>query len=373
MQQKLVFRGGKIVLPDAVMQGDLVVENGKITELSSCAATDGCRVVDVSGRVLLPGGIDSHVHVTEPSPNSGREDWTTASRSAAAGGVTTIVQMPVNDPPISNRANFIRTRDIAEKKSCVDFALWGALIPSSVAHLKELYRLGCVAFKGFMSHGCEFFPRIDDVNLFRAMELAHGFGGIVGLHAEHADLAELGAGRLEAEGCTDYARYDEARPRWTEAEAIERALLLAQVTGAEVYFAHLCAAQGVELVRSAKRRGQRVIAETCPHYLLFSWEACREKGSFAKCNPPLRSEENREQLWNAIFDGTLNVLGSDHGIYRDGEPNPDESFWQAPAGFPGIDVALTAFYSEAVVKRGLPLPRHGRGHCRYGRPPRLAL
>nr|WP_325211249.1 allantoinase AllB [uncultured Oscillibacter sp.] len=356
MGKKLVFQGGAVVLPDEVVKGCLVVEDGQIAGMTLRPPKGGYDEIDVSGKILLPGGVDSHVHVTEPSPNSRRENWTTASRSAAAGGVTTIVQMPVNDPPVDGKGNFELVKKLAEQKSCVDFALWGALIPSSVPRLEELNRLGCVAYKGFMSNGCSFFPRIDDVSLVKAMTLAREFGGLIGLHAEHAELAEAGVMELDAARCSDYARYDEARPWWVEAEAIQRALLFARVSGARLYIAHLSAAEGVKLVREAKQRGQCVVGETCPHYLLFTKDAFREKGGYAKCNPPLRSKENQERLWEYIFDGTLDVLGSDHGVYRDAEEAPEENFWTGAAGFPSIDVALTAFYSEAVVERGLPLP-----------------
>ena len=354
---KKVFQGGSIVLPDEVIKGCLVVENGEILGITMRPPNGGYEVIDVSGKVLLPGAVDSHVHVTEPSPNSCRENWMTASRSAAAGGVTTIVQMPVNDPPIADTDSFELTKKLAGKKSCVDFAFWGALIPSSIQHLKELHDLGCTAFKGFMSNGCSFFPRIDDVNLVKGMKAAHEFGGIIGLHAEHPELAEVGADDLDAAHCMDYTQYDAARPWWVEVEAIQRALLFAQVTGAKLYLVHLCAAEGVEIVREAKRRGQYVIGETCPHYLLFSRDAFQDKGGLAKCNPPLRSDENREKLWKYVFDGTLDTLGSDHGIYRDAERETDVSFWKDAAGFPSIDVAFTAFYSEAVARRGLALSK----------------
>lgn len=356
MGKKMVFQGGAIVLPSDVVKGCLVVEDGQIAGITRRPPKGGYDVIDVSGKVLLPGGVDSHVHVTEPSPNSHRENWITASRSAAAGGVTTIVQMPVNDPPVDSENHFELVRKIAEQKSCVDFALWGALIPSSVQHLERLNQLGCVAYKGFMSNGCEFFPRIDDVNLVKAMELVRKFGGLIGLHAEHPELAEIGAAELNSAHCTDYARYDEARPWWVEVEAIQRALLFAGITGASLYIAHLCAAEGVALIREAKHKGQYVIGETCPHYLLFTKEVLQEKGGYAKCNPPLRSNANQERLWEYVFDGTLEILGSDHGIYRDADKMTGESFWTETAGFPSIDVALTAFYSEAVAERGLPLP-----------------
>lgn len=357
MKKRMVFQGGDIVLPDRVAHGCLVVEDGVISGITQRPPEGLHELVDVSGKVLLPGGVDTHVHITEPSPNSHRENWKTGSRAAAAGGITTIVQMPVNQPPVADRESFAFTRKLAEEKSCVDFALWGALIPTSVDNMEELNALGCVAYKGFMSNGCDFYPRIPDEGLLRAMGLAHGFGGMVGVHAEHAELAEVGAAALGAAGCTDYTRYDEARPWWVELEAIQRALLFAEVSKARLYICHLSAVEGIREIREAKRRGMDVTAETCPHYLLFTRDAFREKGGYAKCNPPLRSAENREKLWEYVFDGTLDTLGSDHGIYRDEHTPPAESFWSDMAGFPGIDIGLTAFYSEAVTQRGLPLPR----------------
>lgn len=356
MRNKLVFQGGTVVLPDRTVNACLVVEDGVVSGLTLAPPPGGYEVVDVSGKLLLPGVIDTHVHLSEPSPNSHRENWYTGSRSAAAGGVTTIVQMPITDPTLVDTATFRLAKGLAEEKSCVDFALWGGLTPACVDAFPEMDALGCVAYKGFMAFAGEFYPHIGDADLMRAMETAAKFGGLIGVHAENAELALRGAAALEREGCRDYGRYDEARPWWVEAEAISRALLFARASGARLYVCHLSGAEGVQLIKEAKARRMDVSAETCPHYLLFTRELYREKENYAKCDPPLRSAENREKLWEYAFDGTLDTLGSDHGLYRDQDQVPEGSFWSDLSGFGSIDVGFTAFFSEAL-ERGLPLQR----------------
>ena len=351
--------GGKIVTPDRVIPGTLLISNGKIDGIlaPSAAADASYERVDVTGMTLLPGLIDTHVHMWDPSPLNYREDWQCGSACAASGGITTIVEMPLSVPPVVDEAGFRLKLDVASAHSYVDFAFWGGLTPECVERLPELDRLGCVAYKGFMSFANPDYPQITDGYLVKGMRLAKTFDGLIGLHAENAEVADFGSRAMAESGCTDWSMHDEARPWWVEQEAIQRAVLFAKVIGARTYICHMTTAQGAAYLRQAKCDGAPVYGETCPHYLIFDKTILREKGAYAKCNPPFRSRENVEKLWEYIFDGTIDTIGSDHGPYGEEEKVKEGNFFLEYSGFGGYDAMLSGLLTEGVHKRGLPLTR----------------
>ncbi len=354
---KKLFKGGTVVLPDRTIKASILVENGMIAGLACNEVEGDFEVVDVAGKVLLPGLIDTHVHMWDPSPLNYREDWFHGSQAAAAGGITTIVDMPLSVPPVTDKAGFDLKLAVARENSFVDFAFWGGLIPSCVGSLAELDQLGCVAFKGFMSYANPDYPQITDGYLVSGMKEAAKFGGLIGVHAENAEVAEFGSRDMLSKNCADESMHDEARPWWVELEAIERAVLFARVNQARLYICHMTIAEGAQYLKKAKMEGVDVTIETCPHYLLFDKSILKEKKSYAKCNPPLRSRENVEKIWEYILDGTIDTIGSDHGPYSDQEKIKEKNFWKEYCGFGGFDVMLAALISEGVHKRSLPLPR----------------
>lgn len=361
MQKELLFlKNASIVLPDRVLKGTLVIEDGRVKSVSAGdieGIPSGADVVDMAGKILMPGLVDSHVHMWDPSPQNYREDWLHGSQAAAAGGITTIVEMPLSVPPVTDRAGFEIKKKTAEAQSVVDFALWGGLIPSCIDNMEELHKLGCVAYKGFMSFANPDYPQITDGHLVRGMQKAVKFDGLIGLHAENAEVADFGSRAMLEADCPDEAMHDEARPWWSEVEAIQRAVLFSKATGARIYICHLASARGGDVLRQAKLERVPVTVETCPHYLLFDKTILREKKSFAKCNPPYRDRANLEELWQYIFDGTIDTIGSDHGPYTDEEKTKEGNFWKEYSGFGGYDAMLAALYTEGVHKRNLPLPR----------------
>jgi len=356
---KYAFVGGRVVLPDRVMEGTLLVAGEKVVgvQLPETSVPADYEIVDVKGKVLLPGVIDSHVHMWDPSPLNYREDWENGSACAASGGITTIVDMPLSVPPVVDEAGFKLKLDVAEENSYVDFAFWGGLTPGCLGQLEELDRLGCVAYKGFMSFANPDYPQITDGYLVRGMRQAAAFDGLIGVHAENAEVADFGSREMVEKGCTDQAMHDDARPWWVEQEAIERAVLFSKVTGARLYICHMTTAEGAAYLKRAKCDGVKVYVETCPHYLLFDKTVMREKGSYAKCNPPIRSRENVEKLWDYVLDGTIDTIGSDHGPYSDEEKVKEGNFFKEYCGFGGFDAMLAGLITEGVHKRGLTLPR----------------
>jgi allantoinase len=355
--ERIVFKGGIIVLPGHLMKGSLIVEGEKVAGLEQNENYSGCKIIDCSGKVLLPGVIDTHVHMWDPSPMNYREDWYHGSRCAAAGGITTVIDMPLSVPPVIDREGFELKHHVASRDSAVDFAFWGGLIPSCLNNLKELDQLGCVAYKGFMSFANPDYPQITDGYLARGMKEAAKFNGLIGVHAENAEVADFGAKELTASGCPDESKYNDARPWWAELEAIQRAVLFSKAIGSRLYICHMSIAEGAEFLKKAKCEGTDVSVETCPHYLLFDNSILREKKAYAKCNPPLRSRENVEKLWQYVLDGTIDTIGSDHGPYSDEEKVSQNNFWEELCGFGGYDAMLPMLISEGVNRRGLGLER----------------
>ena len=355
---KIIFENGSLVLPDRVVEASLVVSDGVIEGLVRPGVKlPGYERIDVSGKVLLPGVIDPHVHMWAPSPLDHREDWLCGSRCAAFGGITTVIDMPLSVPPVTDKKGFDLKLKVAEKDSCVDFAFWGGLTPGCVDNMEELDRLGCVAYKGFMSFANPDYPQITDGYLVKGMRNAASFGGLIGVHAENAEVVDFGSREMAESRCTDPALYDEARPWWTELEAIQRAVLFAKAAGAALYICHMTIAEGAEYLKKAKGEGGKVAVETCPHYLLFDRTVLREKGAYAKCNPPLRRRENVEKLWEYVFDGTIDTIGSDHGPYSDLEKVKEGNFFREYCGFGGYDAMLAGLITEGVHERGLPLTK----------------
>ena len=357
-ENRLLFTNALIVLPTETIKGSLAVEDGKITGIfESGTELPGFTEVDVHGKALMPGAIDTHVHMWDPSPLNYREDWACGSQCAASGGITTIIDMPLSVPPVVDKEGFQLKLDVAQKESCVDFAFWGGLTPNCVQNMEELNRLGCVAYKGFMSFANPDYPQVTDGYLVQGMRKAATFNGLIGVHAENAEVADFGSKEMSAIHCKDFAMHDDARPWWVEQEAISRAVLFARETGARLYICHMTIAQGAAFLKQAKFEGVNVSVETCPHYLLFDKTILRERGAYAKCNPPFRSRENVEKLWSYILDGTIDTLGSDHGPYRDDEKVQAGDFWKEYSGFGGFDAMLAAMLTEGYHRRGLSLSR----------------
>lgn len=358
-----IFKGGKIVFPDEIIKGDLVVKDGKIEGIikkDSYLDAKGYSdydVIEVNGKYILPGLIDTHVHMWDPSPMNYREDWECGSQCAASGGITTIVDMPLSVPPVVNVDGFELKKKVAEANSYVDFAFWGGLTPGCLDQMKKLDELGCVAYKGFMSFANPDYPQITDGYLVKGMKIAAEIDGLIGLHAENAEVSDFGSRYMAETREIDNAKHDDARPWWAELEAIQRACLFSKAMGNRLYICHMTIAEGAEYLKKEKEERLPVYIETCPQYLLFDKSILREKGAYAKCNPPFRSRENVEKLWAYVLDGTIDTIGSDHGPYRDDEKIKEGEFFKELSGFGGFDAMLSGLLTEGVHKRGLTLER----------------
>lgn len=344
---ELVIRGGLLVSADGVTQTDFAVEGGVITQIGEVGA--GRTEMNAEGLHVFPGLIDAHVHFNEP----GRTHWegfTSGSAALAAGGGTLFFEMPLNaDPPLLTPAEFVTKRAAAEQSSLTDFALWGGLTPDNLGELEALAACGVVGFKAFMADsGIPEFRAVDDPSLFEGMQQAAALGLPVAVHAESETLTKALSAKIRSAGGKGVADYLASRPVLAELEAINRALLFAETTGADLHIVHVSTVRGVELVREAAARGVHATCETCPHYLYFSENDLLRRGAALKCAPPLRAESERKALFDVLND--LELIASDHS------PAPPElktsaDFFEVWGGISGVQATLGVLLSLGVLPK----------------------
>lgn len=359
MRYDLCISNALIIEEDGAWRGGLGVRDGKVAA-TFAGAPDGPadEVIDAAGMPVLPGLIDVHVHFNDP----GRADWegfACGSMGAAAGGVTTVIDMPLNNCPAAvDGATLAAKRAAVQGHSVVDYLLWGGLVTDNVARLPEQDAAGAAAYKAFMSNsGIDDFPAVTDGVLFEGLCHAARSGKLVGVHAESEALTAHFTARLRAAGRVDRRAWLESRPPFAELEAIERALLLARVAGARLHVVHVSIAEGVDLIDAARRAGQAATCETCPHYLALDEEDFVAIGPAAKCAPPLRPRANVEALWRRVLAGQVDLIASDHSPCPTTDKQRGErDIWAAWGGITGVQTLLPLLWHEGVERRGMPLP-----------------
>lgn len=363
--QRTRIVGGQVVIPGAVVNATIIVEGERIAGLVEPGievASDA--VIDATGLVILPGAIDAHTHFIQDDPEVGitgmdeAEGFTPGGRAAAAGGVTTVVEMPQATPPTLDGHSFRRRRELAGQEAIVDFALWGGVCAGQEARaLDEQIAEGAVAFKAFMCDSDPSFPGVNDAQLLSTLEHLKDSPYLFGLHAESDALLQAGLEKMEKSGRTDPLAHHDSRPAIVEVEAVNRAIFFAEATGGWVHIVHLSAPAAAELVKQAKARGVRVTAETCPQYLALDHDDLQRLKGFARCAPAIRDRDQVERLWPYLFDGTLDCVTSDHcGFSIESKERGEESIWLAPNGLSGIQTLLPVVISEGRA-RGLTWPQ----------------
>ena len=349
----LAIRGGTVVAPDGARRADVGIADGRIVAVAG-ALDDAARSdLDATGLHVLPGAVDAHVHFNDPG-RTAYEGFETGTRAAAAGGTTTIVDMPLNaQPPTIDARAFDRKRAVAERTALVDFALWGGLVPGDVGRLDELAGRGVVGFKAFMSDTTmPEFAMADDLTLYEGMTRAATLGLPVAVHAENEAITSALAARARREGRRGVRDYLASRPAIAEIEAIGRALLLAEETGCALHVVHVSTGRGVALVAEARARGVDATCETCPHYLVFDEEDAERLGAAGKCAPPLRPARERDALWAAI--GDIALVASDHSPSLP-ELKQGDDFFAIWGGITGCQALLGVMLDAGHHGRGLAL------------------
>ena len=357
MNYDLLVRGGRLVNDDGVLNADVAIKDGRIVAVAAWDTLSPAKEeIDASGYLVFPGGVDPHVHFNEP----GREiweGWEHGSRAAAAGGLTTVFDMPLNStPPLIKADAWPRKQEAASRLSYVDYGFWGGLVDDNIADLKALDDLGVVAYKAFLSESGVDFTRAHDGIVYEGLNFARDNKAIIGVHAENDSIASHLGQRMMAEGRTDRRAWVDSRPAFGELEAIKRLIFLAEVTGGHAHVVHVSIADGIKEIYQAKHRGVPVTSETCAHYLWFDDEDFVRIGPAAKCAPPLRDRENREALWERLLAGEIDCVTSDHSPSSpDLKVKGDDNIWEAWGGISGVQVTLPVLFTEGVHKRGMPL------------------
>ncbi|MGC5616670.1 allantoinase AllB [Georgenia sp. Z1491] len=352
----LVVRGRRVHGPDGFASREVAVRDGRIVAVEPLGAgLVGDTVIELADdEVLLPGLVDAHVHVNEP----GRTEWegfASATRAAAAGGVTTIVDMPLNSIPSTvNRPALEYKRLVAAPQVFVDVGFWGGAVPGNVPDLADLHEDGVFGFKCFLSgSGVDEFPHLEADELEEHLTELTRLGAMMIVHAED----DRSIGRAPAAAGAGYGSFLASRPRGAENLAIAQLVERTRWTGGRSHVLHLSSSDALPMLRSAKADGVDITAETCPHYLALSAEEVADGATTHKCCPPIREESNRELLWEGLLDGTIDYVASDHSPstveLKDLERGDFAVAW---GGISSVQLGLPIVWTEAR-RRGIALER----------------
>jgi allantoinase len=345
----LVFRARRVITVVGEVSRSIGIKDGRVVAIEPFDADVEAAQERILGEdvVLMPGLVDTHVHINEP----GRTEWEgfeTATRAAAAGGVTTVIDMPLNSiPPTTTVEALEIKRKAAEGAVWVDTGFWGGAVPDNLDDLRPLHDAGVFGFKCFLLHsGVDEFPHLNTEQMERALERMHDFGALMIVHAENSQAID----RAPSAKGERYQRFLASRPRGAENVAIAEVIEAARYTRARVHILHLSSSDALPMLASARREGVLVTVETCPHYLSFSAESVPDGATQFKCCPPIRESANREQLWAGLRDGVIDMIVTDHS------PSTPElkrfdigDFGVAWGGIASLQLGLRAVWSQARV------------------------
>ncbi|MDR1869691.1 MAG: dihydroorotase family protein [Treponema sp.] len=339
MRYDLILKNGTVVTSSESFAGDVAVSNGKIVKTGKLENDDTAdEVYDAGGKHILPGIIDAHVHFRDPGLTE-KEDFESGSAAAAFGGITLAADMPNVIPVTSTVERFNEKTRIAGEKSYIDFALF-ALAPDNLTEMEGLRKAGALGFKVFFGTSTGDIAAPSPSSLFEMMSQCAKTGMRIGFHAE---ISELNSHFTEicknAEGVKNGRLLEQARPVLSEILAIQIIIRYAQSTGAKIHIHHVTSADGALFIAEAKKTGVKISAETCPHYLLLDADrVC------ARVYPPIRDKAHHDGLWNALKNGTIDMIASDHAPHTANEKNLP--FWEAPAGLCGVETLVPLFLNE---------------------------
>jgi allantoinase len=352
----LLIANGTLVTPQGRAQADLGIAYGTVAgHYRPGDAPDAARTLDASDLLVLPGIVDAHFHCRAPG-HPEREDFSSGTRAAAAGGVTTVLEMPIAYPGVHSGEILRARRELGESQAHVDFGLYGGG-GASEDGIRSMAAEGAIAFKIFLhappaGREVEFegLTTVDTRSLYLAFERIAETGLPCAVHSEDDDLIEERTRQLRERGEVGPAAHQESRPDFVEALAVSKVLLLAEALGVRLHLPHISTGRAVELVKATRARGQSVSLETCPHYLLTNSDDVKRVGVFAKINPPIRPESDRQTLWQAVKDGVVDIVASDHAPYATAEKERGKQvIFDAPSGSAGVETMGPALFDRALA------------------------
>lgn len=341
-----VIKNGKIVTPYQIFEAGIAIDNGKIVAIAKAPRLPKAEeTIDAKGNFLLPGVIDAHSHIYDPDYTY-REDFITGTTAAAAGGVTTIIDMPLRKHVLTK---LIKEKiRVGEKKSLIDFSFHsGMIVKENMEEIPAVVKLGVRSFKIFT---CAPF-KVEDETLIQVMKTVAKYNGVLVVHAENGDIVSQRTNKLKEQGRKEPMAHIESRPAVAEHKAVNKVITFAKQVGVHIHIAHMTTRRGVELLERAKASGQKVTAETCPHYLIFTKNDIQKLGPYLKMTPPLRSKDNVLSLWHGLKLGIMDIVATDHapGTRKEKEAGWRD-IWEAPGGIPGVETLLPLMISEGVNK-----------------------
>jgi allantoinase len=355
MKFDVLVKGGQIVTANDTYTADLAIIDGIVAAiLPTFFNAEANEIHDATGKYILPGLVDPHIHGGHGDPD--RETLLNATMSAAAGGITTVLEQPLSNPSTVNIEAYNDKLKAARENCVIDFGLWGGLVPGNINDLEGLYKAGGQAFKSFMCR-CSNYPMADDGTLLKGMQKIGELGGLVAVHAENDTLIQQLLDDFNAIGKNDIDAFLLSHPIYSELEAIERFIFISkQAPDCKAHVVHMTIPEGAESIKRAKHSGLNISVETCPQYLGLNQDDLKKIGGVAKCDPPVRSKESVEELWKYVLDGTIDMIASDHS------PHPfskkvvsNDDFDKASEGVTGLQTMLPVIITEGVHKRGMSL------------------
>ncbi|MGH7616926.1 MAG: allantoinase AllB [Gemmatimonadaceae bacterium] len=339
----LVIRSRRVVTSDGARAASVHIERGRVSRVGAWSDAPA-DVIDAGDWVVMPGVVDTHVHVNEP----GRSEWEgfeTATRAAAAGGITTFLDMPLNSVPATTTVEALETKRAAARgKTSVNVEFIGGVVPGNASEIEPLARAGVSAFKCFLTpSGVDEFPAVNEDDLRTAFPILARIGLPLMVHAEDpACIVEGPRG-----GSREYSDYLASRPAEAERSAIRMLVALMRVWPTPVHIVHLSSAESLELIRDARRRGLPLTVETCPHYLTFAAEEILDGATELKCAPPIRGAAERDALWRALMDGEIDLVASDHSPCMPHLKDTNGDFFAAWGGIASLQWSLAAVWTGA--------------------------
>ncbi|MFZ0810759.1 MAG: allantoinase AllB [Bradyrhizobium sp.] len=345
----LVIHNGTVVSADTTYAASIAIKDGVIIAIGNAKTMPSAKeTLDANGLHLLPGAIDDHVHFRDPGyPH--KEDFASGTLAAAFGGVTTIFDMPNTLPTVDSGEVLAAKLEMAAQKAHVDFGLYAVLGATSIERVPELVDVGAIGFKLYMGNTFGRIPSPSTGEMLEGFEAVAPTGKRISLHAETNSIMERREGKLRAAGYSAALDHLAARPEVVAIEAVARAAILAEWTGARINILHISSAGELRPLREAKARGVDITGETCPHYLMLSSEDYARCSGVIRVNPPVREARNQEPLWAALLDGTIDVIATDHAPHSQEEKTRND-IWTVDAGFLGVEIQMPLMLTE--IARG---------------------